>query len=80
MIVQTADGQQRRVHKSSVKPAAPGSVAGYGTTAPMAPPVGQDVNGTWHSGSGAVEGSSAAAVPPTYAEAVKGDHKVQTRD
>lgn len=32
------------------------------------------------SGSGNGEGSSDGAVPPTYAEAVKGDHKVQTRD
>lgn len=55
--------------------------AGYGTTAPMAPPVHQDQNGTWSNS--AAEGSSGApAIPPSYAEAVKGagDHKVQSKD
>ncbi|TAQ85136.1 hypothetical protein B7494_g6550 [Chlorociboria aeruginascens] len=51
---------------------------GYGTTAPMAPPVHQDQNGTWNNNAG--EGSSGGAVPPSYAEAVKGDNKIQTRD
>jgi hypothetical protein len=58
----------------------PAQAAGYGTTAPMAPPVHQDQNGTWTNDAGAGEGSSGGAVPPTYAEAVKGDHKVQSRD
>ena len=75
IIVQSADGSQRRVPKNSVRPAQ----TGYGTTAPMAPPVHQDQNGTWNN-NGSGEGSSGGAVPPTYAEAVKGDHKVQTRD
>ncbi|ESZ90935.1 hypothetical protein SBOR_8681 [Sclerotinia borealis F-4128] len=63
---------------------------GYGTTAPMeAPTVQQQQNGSWAiagedaqgvaQGRGG-EGSSGGAVPPTYAEAVKGDHKVQSRD
>ena len=67
--------------KSSVRNGRNASNAGYGTTAPMAPPVHQDPNGTWSNT--AAEGSSggaAAAPPPTYADAVKGDHKVQTRD
>ena len=64
--------------KNSARPA---QAAGYGTTAPMAPPVHQDQNGTWNNNeNGAGEGSSGGAVPPTYAEAVKGDHKVQSRD
>ncbi|KAG0652713.1 Meiotically up-regulated 75 [Hyphodiscus hymeniophilus] len=77
VIVQSADGSQRRVPKNSIRPAQ----AGYGTTASMAPPVHQDQNGTWsNGGSGSGEGSSRGAVPPTYAEAVKGDNKVQSRD
>ncbi|KAK6600223.1 hypothetical protein H4I96_07549 [Botrytis cinerea] len=44
----------------------------------------QQQNGTWTNagevrGQGG-EGSSGGAVPPTYAEAVRGDHKVQSRD
>lgn len=47
----------------------------------MAPPVHQEQNGTWNNdGPNAGEGSSGGAVPPTYAEAVRGDNKVQTRD
>ena len=79
MIVQAADGSQRRVPKNSVRPAQ----AGYGTTAPMAPPVQQDQNGTWNNNGATAssgEGSSGGGVPPTYAEAVKGDNKVQSRD
>ena len=75
VIVQAADGSQRRVPKDSVRPAQ----AGYGTTTPMAPPVHQDQNGTWNNEASG-EGSSGGAVPPTYAEAVKGDNKVQSRD
>jgi hypothetical protein len=59
---------------------------GYGTVKPMeAPPLQQQANGTWGLGSvsehehaqGNGEGSAA---PPTYAQAVKGDHKVQTQE
>ncbi|KAL3427220.1 Plasma membrane proteolipid 3-like protein 1 [Phlyctema vagabunda] len=91
VIVQGHDGRQQRVPKSALRSAVPGQT-GYGTTAPMAPPVHQDQNGTWNnneapatgpahagSSSAAAEGGS-NAVPPSYAEAVKGDHKVQTRD
>lgn len=74
VIVQNANGSQQRVPKNTTTPAP----QGYGTTAPMAPPVHQNENGAWNNN--AAEGSSGGAVPPTYAEAVKGDHKVQTRD
>ncbi|CAL3967142.1 hypothetical protein PZA11_003542 [Diplocarpon coronariae] len=68
----------RRSAKPIVRPQQQGiTSAGYGTTAPMAPPVHQDQNGTW---SNNAEGSSGGAVPPSYSEAVKGDHKIQTRD
>ena len=80
VIVQTPNGS-RRVPKNSLKNGQTASSAGYGTTAPMAPPVHQDANGTWNNN--AAEGSSggaAALPPPTYADAVNGDHKVQTRD
>lgn len=80
IIVQSPNGSQTRVAKSTVRPAGPPS-RGYGTTAPTAPtapPVHQSENGTWDNNG--AEGSSGAAVPPTYAEAVRGDHKVQTAD
>jgi len=78
VIVQSANGGEQRVPKNSVRAAGNG---GYGTTTPMAPPVHQDQNGTWNNnGPSAGEGSSGTAVPPTYAEAVKGDHKVQTTE
>jgi len=74
VIVQSPNGGQSRVPKNTVRPAA----QGYGTTAaPVAPPVHQDTNGTWSNGA---EGSSTGGVPPSYAEAVKGDHKVQSHD
>jgi uncharacterized membrane protein YgcG len=86
IIVQSEDGRRTRVPKNSVRAAN----SGYGTTAPMAPQVHQGQDGTWGSGEQGGgqqgggqqggEGSSGGAVPPTYAEAVKGDHKVQTRD
>jgi hypothetical protein len=76
VVVQSPGGGQTRVAKSTVRPAGPTS--GYGTTAPMAPPVHQDPNGTWNNNA-AGEGSRGGAVPPTYAEAVS-DHKIQTRD
>ncbi|KAL2070532.1 hypothetical protein VTL71DRAFT_13558 [Oculimacula yallundae] len=69
------DGQ-RRVAKPT---RAQGPGGGYGTTAPMAPPLHQNQNGTWNNNAGG-EGSSGGAVPPTYAEAVKGDNKIQTKD
>ncbi len=71
------DGTRRAV-KPNTRPQ--GTGGGYGTTAPMAPPVHQDQNGTWNNNPAPAEGSSGGAVPPTYAEAVKGDHKVQSRD
>lgn len=77
IIVQSPNGSQRRVVKSNVRPSGPPS-GGYGTTAPMAPPVHQSENGAWNNN--AAEGSSGGAVPPTYAEAVQGDNKVQTQD
>jgi len=53
--------------------------AGYGTTKPMeAPAIRQEANGTWSNGEGSNAG--AAVPPPSYAQAVKGDHKVQTSD
>jgi len=78
VIVQSPNGGQRRVPKNSVRPAN----AGYGTTGTVAPPVHQDQNGTWNNNGTAAEGSSggATAPPPTYAQAVKGNHKVQSRD
>jgi len=85
VIVQQPNGSQQRVPKNSVRPAN----AGYGTTstpAPTAAPVHQDQNGTWNNNAAPAEGSSAGASaptpapPPTYAQAVKGDNKVQTRD
>jgi uncharacterized membrane protein YqaE (UPF0057 family) len=83
VFVQGPNGSPQRVPKNSVRPIVPGQgpSSGYGTTAPMnptqAPQVHQDSNGTW---SNAAEGSSGGGVPPTYAEAVKGDHKIQTQD
>lgn len=68
-----AGHQQRGVVKQSA-----GSPAGYGTTAPMAPPVRQEQNGTW-TGGAAGEGSSTGPAPPPYEQAV-GDHKVQTQE
>jgi len=50
---------------------------GYGSTAPMNPNVHQEQNGTWATDAPA---GSIAAVPPSYAEAVRGDNKVQTAD
>jgi len=55
---------------------------GYGTTVPMAAPnVHQEQNGTWtESGTGEGSSGGAAVPPPSYAQAVKGDNKVQTSD
>jgi len=77
VVIQSPNGRSQRVPKNAIRPAGSSNV-GYGTTAPMAPPVHQEQNGTWNNN--AAEGSSGGAVPPTYAEAVKGDNKVQTRD
>jgi len=81
VIVQSPDGGDRRVPKSSAQSGSQKpSSGGYGTTAPPVVPgatqIHQDTNGTW---SNAAEGSS-AGVPPSYAEAVKGDNKIQSRD
>jgi hypothetical protein len=87
IIVQGPNGHQQRVAKPH-----PGSGnAGYGTV--PQPNVHQGQNGSWGVGGqqgGVVGGGVAAAgsssrreeqaVPPTYAEAVKGDNKVQTHD
>ena len=71
VIVQNPNGSQRRVPKNSAP------AQGYGTTnAPIAAPVHQGANGAWSNN--AAEGSSNGAVPPSYADAVKGDNKVQT--
>lgn len=87
IVVQDGSGRQQRVSKNSRVGQAAVKNQGYGTTAPMAPgpqgaaaapQIGQSTNGTW--GGGEVnggEGSSGGAVPPSYAEAVKGDNKVQ---
>jgi hypothetical protein len=70
--------QQHQVPKNNTS----GVNAGYGTTMPMAAPAPQqEQNGAWtEANTGAGEGSSAAPPPPTYAQAVQGDHKVQTKD
>ncbi|CAG8982543.1 hypothetical protein HYALB_00002325 [Hymenoscyphus albidus] len=73
VVVTTPNGGHTRVQNHNIQP----GPQNYGTTAPMAPPVHQDQNGTWNNNG--AEGSS-GAVPPPYAEAVKGNHKVQSRD
>ena len=82
VFVQGGPGQQGRQQRGTVKhSSARVGVAqplqGYGTTAPMAPSVHQEENGTW--GGAAGEGSSGGPAPPPYEQAI-GDHKVQTRD
>lgn len=78
-VIVQSDGRQQRGQ-------------GYGTTAPpQAKPVHQETNGTWSNsapaggvptvgGSGDAGEGSSEGVPPSYADAVKGDHKVQTKD
>lgn len=62
----------------SRKPAAGvGGNQGYGTTAPPAQQSAE--NGTWSAGGQGSAGGS-GAVPPSYEQAIRGDHKVQTRD
>jgi hypothetical protein len=53
---------------------------GYGTAAPVAPPVHQEASGAWSTEAAGEGSSSNGAAPPSYAQAVKGDHKVQTQD
>jgi hypothetical protein len=77
IIVQSPNGSTTRVAKGTVRPAGTSNI-GYGTTAPMAPPVHQSENGQWNNG--AAEGSSGGTVPPTYAEAVRGDNKIQSQE
>jgi uncharacterized membrane protein YqaE (UPF0057 family) len=88
VVIQGPNGTQQRVARTAPKP----QNRGYGTTSPMAPPVNQAPNGTWNNNAPTpaqgslqqpVQGSSSGGqppVPPSYAEAVKGDHKVQSRD
>ncbi|TGO57883.1 hypothetical protein BOTNAR_0192g00060 [Botryotinia narcissicola] len=83
VVVQGPNGRAQRVPQKSS--GTQRQQQGYGTNAPMeAPTVQQQQNGTWtNAGEGQVqggEGSSGGAVPPKYAEAVRGDHKVQSRD
>jgi len=74
----SSDGSRRpaqRGQPGAVKTTQPQRGAqGYGTTSapPPPPPQGSAAE------AGPAEGSSHAGVPPTYAEAVQGDHKVQT--
>ena len=70
-VVSQGQGQQGQINRS------------YGTTGQgqgEAPKVPEGTRpGQQQAGAG--EGSNGAArAPPTYAEAIKGDHKVQTRD
>lgn len=73
-------GQPQYAPKPNTRPANQPSNNGYGTT--TAPPVQQDQSGAWTQPAANVsgEGSSGGAVPPTYEQAIRGDHKVQTRD
>lgn len=87
------DGSGRGPRRAPKNTSRNGSGGGYGTTAPMAPPVNQAANGTWNNnaapagppppGNAHAQGSSSGGeqiVPPSYAEAVRGDHKVQSQD
>ncbi|CZR63387.1 probable SNA2 Integral mebrane protein [Phialocephala subalpina] len=76
IVVSSPNGGSHRVPAGGRQPGG-GATQGYGTTAPMAPQVHQETNGTW---SNAAEGSSNGAVPPSYEQAVKGDNKIQSRD
>lgn len=85
VVVQGPSGRSQRLPKNArVQQQQQHQQQGYGTTAPMeAPTVQQQQNGTWAvAGEGQAHGGegSSGAVPPSYAEAVKGDHKVQSRD
>ena len=76
VVVAPHSGQSRQFKNTGRHSQRPRN-EGYGTTAPMNPNVHQEQNGTWASDAPA---GSSGAVPPTYAEAVKGDNKVQTAD
>jgi uncharacterized membrane protein YqaE (UPF0057 family) len=80
VYVQGGPGPAGRQQRGAVKHSANTPLAGYGTAAPMAPPVHQEENGAWSGGPG--EGSSSGPAPPPYEQVVAqpGDHKVQTRD
>lgn len=76
VVIRGPDGNQHRVPRDNTRQS-----QGYGTTAPMInPPVNQAPNGTWNNNPAPVQGNSSgeAPVPPSYADAVKGDNKVQT--
>jgi len=80
IYVQGPDGQSRRVQQKPRAPKNSGTPQGYGSTAPLvAPEPHQESNGTWNEPSGSGESSSTGgAVPPSYADAIRGDHKIQT--
>jgi hypothetical protein len=83
-IVVQPHGNRTRAPKPSngasqggrVGPQSYGTVGAAANVAPAAPQVYQNEDGTWGNG----EGGSNGAVPPTYAEAVKGDNKIQSKD
>lgn len=54
----------------------------YGTAgnAPQVPKTSRPVNGSDAAGPSTGAGSGEAGAPPSYADAVKGDHKVQSRE
>lgn len=84
IYVRGPDGQERRQQRSAVAPkntrVQSQAQGGYGSTAPpVAPQPHQESNGTWSEPNGAGEGSVGGAVPPSYEQAISGDHKVQTR-
>ncbi|PQE10223.1 stress response rci peptide protein [Rutstroemia sp. NJR-2017a WRK4] len=75
VVVQEPGLRNQRMPKNGAGPGPQQQgTTGYGAT--TAPTVQQQQNGTWAT---AGEGSS-NAVPPTYEQAVRGDHKVQTHD
>jgi hypothetical protein len=91
----TGDAEDGRVTYVFVQPSpgprpnpyGPTPHAGYGTLAQQkpldAPNVHQQQNGTWGADAGTEnggEGSANAVAPPTYAQAVTGDNKVQTQE
>jgi uncharacterized membrane protein YqaE (UPF0057 family) len=73
IIVQSEGSNHRVPANQTSKP----SNQGYGATATMEPPTHQQQNGAWDNGQ---EGSSTGGVPPSYEQAVKGDHKIQSHD
>ncbi|KAJ4399059.1 hypothetical protein N0V85_006131 [Neurospora sp. IMI 360204] len=70
-------GQQAATHKQQQQPQRQGNM-NYGTTAGHAP---QD-SGIAHAGpsTGGDNNNHAGAPPPSYAQVVAGDHKIQTQD